>query len=185
MFNTSLIYRLFKPLENENLITTYEVIVGGTNLPANLEKGAIIINPISSSVLGSQFKDLQNLEYFEEKGYALIKEYSLIKNTYQVDVYKVNASNLNYIEAEAEALKLREWLKSLEVIEYLKENKAEILPCYSNIAFTNELYNNKFTNRASFDFEIANIVKINEITKVANKIILEKNIILQGELTNG
>ena len=48
MFSSENLYNLFKPLNNENLITEYEVIIGGTLLTANLDKGALIVNLINS-----------------------------------------------------------------------------------------------------------------------------------------
>ena len=86
MFSSENLYNLFKPLNNENLITEYEVIIGGTLLTANLDKGALIVNLINSQNITSQFKDFKNLIVEDDKGY--IKEYSYLQNTYQVDLYK-------------------------------------------------------------------------------------------------
>lgn len=187
MFSTENLYNLFKPKDKEDLITNYQIVIGGTVLPADLENGCIILNPILSEVVTNQYKDLQNLitPLIEPLDYAFINESSIIKLTYQVDVYKVNAPSLMYIEAEREAIKLREWLKSFETIEYLESLNSQILPCYSPISFSSELYNKKFANRATFDFEIITLTNIQEKTAVADKIIIENQIILQGEKTNG
>ena len=64
MFSSENLYNLFKPLNNENLITEYEVIIGGTLLTANLDKGALIVNLINSQNITSQFKDFKNLILF-------------------------------------------------------------------------------------------------------------------------
>ena len=100
MFSSENLYNLFKPLNNENLITEYEVIIGGTLLTANLDKGALIVNLINSQNITSQFKDFKNLIVEDDKGY--IKEYSYLQNTYQVDLYKVNSLEVSYIEVEKE-----------------------------------------------------------------------------------
>ena len=183
MFSTEHLYTLFKPYGKTNLITEYEVVIGGTNLTANLDKGAIILTPLFSNVMGSQFKDLKNIvtHLKEPVEDGFIREFSLIKHTYQVDIYKVNSPNVFYIEAEREALKIREWLKSYEVMEYLAKLNCEILPCYSTINFTSELYNKKFTNRAFFDFEIISLIEIQEKTQIANKAKIENILTLDYE----
>lgn len=183
MFSTEHLYNLFKPHDNSSLITEYEVVIGGTNLTANLDKGAIVLTPLFSNVMGSQFKDLKNIvtNLNEPVENGFIREYSLIKHTYQVDIYKVNSPNVFYIEAEREALKIREWLKSYEVMEYLAELNCEVLPCYSTINFTSELYNKKFTNRAFFDFEIISLIEIQEETKIADKAKIENILTLDYE----
>lgn len=180
MFNSENLYNLFKPKGNENLITNYQVVIGGTNLPADLENGSIILSPLLSETLGSQYKDLKNLitPLIEPLDYAFINETSLIKLVYQVDIYKINAYNLMYIEAEREAIKLKEWLKSYETMEYLKSLKSQILPCYSKISFSSELFNKKFANRATFDFEIITLAEIQEKTAIADKIIIDNQNIL-------
>ncbi|ALW15612.1 hypothetical protein [Campylobacter jejuni] len=182
MFSTENLYRLFKPLNNENLITNYEVIIGGTNLPANLVKGSIILTPLLSENLSSQYKDLKNLIVPKsiDINQGIISEYSVIQNTYQVDIYKVNAPNLNYIEVEREAIKIREWLKSYETIEYLETLNSQILPNYSVISFSSEQYNKLFANRATFEFQILTLVKINESVNLIDKFKIE-NIILNKE----
>lgn len=184
MFSTEHLYKLFKPYDNANLITEYEVIIGGTNLTANLDKGAIILTPLFSNVMGSQFKDLKNIVTKSDEENGFIREFSLIKHTYQVDIYKVNSTNISYIEAEREALKIREWLKSYEVMEYLAKLNCEILPCYSIINFTSELYNKKFTNRAFFDFEIISLIEIQEKTKIVDKAKIENILTLDYERSN-
>ena len=182
MFSTQDLYKLFKPESDENLITKYQVIIGGTIMPADLDNGTLIISPISSEVVTSQYKDFQNAiipndENNEKLNYALINETSLIKLTYQVDIYKVNSPNLAYIEVEREALKLREWLKSLQTIEYLTSLYSQILPCYSPISFGSELYNKKFANRATFEFEIITLANIQEKTGIIDKITLKETIL--------
>ena len=187
MFSSANLYNLFKPEKNPDLITDYDVIIGGTLLTANFDKGAIILNLISSNNVTSQYKDFLNPivskkenEDGEIIAEASIKEYSYIQSNYQIDIYKVNPANVNYIETEIVALKIREWLKSLETIEYLKTLHATILPCYSNISYTSELYNKKFVNRAFFDFSIISIANIEEAVDAIEKVLITENLIYGG-----
>lgn len=180
MFSSANLYNLFKPKDKEDLITSYDVVVGGTLLTANLDKGCIVLNLINSENVTSQYKDFKNLFVNDDKSEAYIKEYSYIKSAYQCDIYKVNSPNATCIEAELEALKIREWLKSFETIEYLQGLNATILPCYSNINYTSELLNKKFVNRAFFDFQIISIVEIKEGVGLIERAFIEKSLIIGG-----
>lgn len=181
MFSSSDIYGLFKPEQIPDLITSYEVVIGGTILPAKLKKGVILVTPLFSKVITSQYNDLQNLEYNAESDTYSIKQSSYIENTYQVDLYKINDKNALVIQVEIEAYKVREWLKSYGVSEYLANLKAAILPIYDNIRFSSELLNKELVNRASFEMKIISIVEISEITEVADKAKIENiNIFLGG-----
>ncbi|WP_291952725.1 hypothetical protein [Campylobacter sp.] len=175
MFSSENLFKLFKPLNNENLITNYDVIIGGTNLTANLEKGSIVLTPILSEVVTSQFKDYKKIStpLILNNNLGNLEESSLIQNTYQVDIYKVNAPNLNYIEVEKEAIKIREWLKSYEVVEYLEKLNSQILPCYSQISFSCEQYNKLFANRATFEFKIITLESIIESVNLFEKVEIE------------
>lgn len=176
MFNSKHLYRLFKPRYNEELITKYEVIIGGTILPADLVKGAIVITLLSSNSVTSQVKDFKKLRRYNED-YGLLNEYSIIQNDYQVDIYKVNDCNVNFIQVEREAIKIKEWLKSLEVINYLERLKSQILPCYSVIRYSSDLYNELFVNRAIFDISIITRVKIIEKTELLKDVKIESKFI--------
>lgn len=169
MFSSSYIYGLFKPESNQDLITSYEVVIGGTILPAKLKTGVILVTPLFSKAVTSQYNDLQSLEYDGDTDTYSIKQSSYIENTYQIDIYKINDKNAQVIQAEVEAYKLREWLKSYEVSEYLAKLKADILPIYDNIRFSSELLNKELVNRASFEMKIISRVEISEITEVADK----------------
>lgn len=173
MFSSSYIYGLFKPETNPNLITSYEVVIGGTILPAKLKSGVILVTPLFSKAVTSQYNDLQSLEYNAETDTYAINQSSYIENTYQLDIYKINDKNAQVIQAEVEAYKLREWLKSYEVSEYLAELKADILPIYDNIRFNSELLNKELVNRASFEMKIISRVEISENTQVADKAKIE------------
>lgn len=173
MFNSSYIYKLFKPENSPNLITSYEVVIGGTILPAKLKSGVILVTPLFSKAVTSQYNDLQSLKYDDETDTYSINQSSYIENTYQLDIYKINDKNAQVIQAEVEAYKLREWLKSYEVSEYLAELKADILPIYDNIRFSSELLNKELVNRASFEMKIISRVEISENTQVADKAKIE------------
>lgn len=181
MFSSSHIYGLFKPEQTPDLITSYEVVIGGTILPAKLKKGVILVTPLFSKAITSQYNDLQSLEYNAESDTYSINQSSYIENTYQVDLYKINDKNALVIQAEIEAYKLREWLKSYGVSEYLANLEATILPIYDNIRLSSELLNKELVNRASFEMKIISIVEISEITEVADKAKIENiNIFLGG-----
>lgn len=182
MFSSSYIYGLFKPENNQDLITSYEVVIGGTILPAKLKSGVILVTPLFSKAVTSQYNDLQSLEYDDETDTYSINQSSYIENTYQLDIYKINDKNAQVIQAEVEAYKLREWLKSYEVSEYLAKLKADILPIYDNIRFSSELLNKELVNRASFEMKIISRVEISEITEVADKATIKEINILQGDL---
>lgn len=180
MFSSSRIYGLFKPEQIPDLITSYEVVIGGTILPAKLKKGVILVTPLFSKVITSQYNDLQSLEYKAESDTYSIKQSSYIENTYQVDLYKINDKNAQVIQVEIEAYKVREWLKSYEVSEYLANLEATILPIYDNIRFSSELLNKELVNRASFEMKIISIVEISEITEVADKAKIENITLFLG-----
>lgn len=180
MFSSENLYQIFKPFQNENLITKYDVVIGGTNLTADLNKGCIILTPISSVPLTSSYKTYAHLNRIEDLDLYEIKEDSFIKNTYQIDIYKINKANIKGIEVEGEAYKIREWLKSYYVEDYLKAFNSEILPCYDLIAFSSDLYNNKFANRANFSFEIVTRAGVTENTDYVTKIRLDNMLYLDN-----
>ena len=78
-----------------------------------------------------------------------------------------------------EAFKIREWLKSYTINEYLDSINANILPFYGEIRFSSEFLNKDLVNRASFDISIISKIEIKEPTKVANKALIIDNHILQ------
>ena len=134
LFSSSNLYNLLKPESNPELITSYEVVIGGTALPANMEKGVIIIHPLSSRPVSSQFKDFNTiLEPVTEGEPYKIPEMSALQLDYQCDIYKINDLNALEIQAEVEAHKIREWLSGMESTEYLAGLKAQILPIYSQL----------------------------------------------------
>lgn len=179
MFDSSKIYKMLKPDSNPDLITSLPVFIGGTTAVPDLINGAIIVHLINNKPVTSQYKNMQDINLDKEKGS------SKVELTYQLDVYKQNGKNVKYIEVEREIIKIQEWLKSFEVQEYLQTLDAEILPNYSLIRhIPNVEHNSTFTNRASFDFVIISNNSIFEKVTIIDKIVFDKTIILQGELTN-
>lgn len=182
LFSSSNLYDLLKPESNPELITNYEVVIGGTALPANMEKGVIIIHPLSSRPVSSQFKDFNTiLEPTAEDEPYKIPEMSALQLDYQCDIYKINDLNALEIQAEVEAHKIREWLCGMESTEYLAGLKAQILPIYSQLRFSSELLpTQQFANRVSFDFSILSTKIIQEWVNVVDKAIIKKTLILKG-----
>lgn len=176
MFNSSNIYQMF--FKNGVLVTDYEILIGGTTLSANFKKGAIIITPINQKSLTSFDYNFKELVKIDDDNYN-IKGSELLELTYQVDIYKINDENYIGIQAEEEVIKIRKWLKSFEVSEYLKTlNNTQILPNYSQVRQTSEYINNNLVNRASFDFKIITINEQLEQVETFNKITLDNVLIL-------
>lgn len=174
MFELSHLYHLFKPENNENQITSLDFVMGGTQYAPDFVKGVVLCNVVSSEVETSNTKTLHKID--DEN--LQIKEASFVRYTLQLDIYKQNGKNSLEIEAFSEALRLREWLHSYYVEDYLSKKNAEILQNFSIIQTTSELIENKLINRAFFDFAIVSKVEIIENDKSL------KNIVLVGENIN-
>ena len=181
LFSSSNLYNLLKPESNPELITSYEVVIGGTALPANMEKGVIIIHPLSSRPVSSQFKDFDTiLEPTAEGEPYKIAEMSALQLDYQCDIYKINDLNALEIQAETEAHKIREWLSGMQCTEYLAGLKAQMLPIYTPLRFSSELLpTQQFANRVSFDFSILSMKIIKEWVNVIDEVV-KKTLILKG-----
>ena len=181
LFSSSDLYNLLKPESNPELITSYEVVIGGTALPANMEKGVIIIHPLSSRPISSQFKDFNTiLEPTAEGEPYKIAEMSALQLDYQCDIYKINDLNALEIQAEIEAHKIREWLSGMQCTEYLAGLKAQMLPIYTPLRFSSELLpTQQFANRVSFDFSILSTKIIKEWVNVIDEVV-KKTLILKG-----
>lgn len=173
MFNSEHLYNLFKPKQNPDLITKYNVIIGGGGIAADFNQGVIVLNLLNSFAVSSNIRRYESLSenvFMQDKEhYSKINEFSYIQNDYQCDIYKKNARNISYIECEKEALKIRQWLNSFETYEYLAALDSEILPCYSNVGYSNEMVENKLAQRATFDFSIITKVVISENVGVVDK----------------
>ena len=173
MFTSANIYKMFKPDSSPDIITEYQVFIGGTKYSPNLASGVVMIRPLSTKDMTSQFKNMTDIADDKEMGK------SIIGITYQVDIYKENSKTATSIEVEAEAIKIKEWLKSFEIQEYLEGLDSEILPNYSSIRmFPNEEINKAFINRAGFDFTIITNSEIFESVDIIDKIIFDNEIII-------
>lgn len=173
MFNSEYLYHLFKPKNNPELITPFEVVIGGGGIAANFEKGVVVLNLLSSMAASSnirRFNDLEKNGFLQGKEhYSKVTEFSYIQSDFQCDIYKKNARNILFVECEKEALKIRQWLNSFEAYEYLAKLDSEILPVYSNLQYSNEMIENKLVQRATFDFSIISRVIITESVGVVDK----------------
>ena len=94
MFSSENLYKMFKPDSNPTLITNYDIYIGGTTLPIDYSKGAIMIYNLNAIDVTSQFKDMLKPIVADSKE----KGKSIIQINYQVDIYKKNAKNLKYGE---------------------------------------------------------------------------------------
>lgn len=151
MLTINKLYHLFKPLDNEDFITEYPLIIGGGGGALDLVKGGWILSPLRSKVLNTgDYKPLT------QKSEMLNSELTdLIEIDYQLDFF---ISPLNKELALAhfkEAEKMRTYLKSIDAIMYLRALKAEILPCIKEIRYFSEYGENKtLINRAILEFSI-------------------------------
>ncbi len=157
MFEMRNLYELFKPSENPDLITSYEVVIGNIRYSAPFVKGVIVLSLVNSQVLTSSSKN-----FVLDGEDVSVNETSYIQQNFQLDIYKQNDENATEIQAFSEAFKLQEWLKGFYVREYLQGYESEILPNYANINFTAEMADGVLINRAFFDFSIVSKVSINE-----------------------
>lgn len=170
MFNTALLYEIVTKH------TPYDVIIGGSDLPANLDKGCVIITLINSQVLTQSYKDFSKITTQEDT--HTIQSTTRVQNNYQLDLYRCNPRNLEYIDVEIQAQTLREYLKSFDVQDYMKSIQAEILPTISQINFLTDFNDQKkLVNRAFFEvsvlFDVTNIQDVSIFDKITieNKLI--------------
>lgn len=171
MFSEAMIYEALRPH------TAFDIVIGGAGLTANFDKGCIIINPLNSIPITRSDRNFRDLKFNQGKGY--ITQSSLIKSTYQLDFYKVNPANTQYIHAYIEAQRIQEMLKSMDVSEIFKANNVEILPSFGAINYLTEFNEQKrLVNRAFFDFEVIYQVEIVQEVKTFDKIIIDKNTII-------
>lgn len=172
MFSEAVLYEALSPH------TDFDIVIGGAGLTANFDKGCIIVNPLNSVPITRSDRDFKNLTITPE-GTGYITQSSLIKATYQLDIYKVNPSNTQYIHAYTEAQRMQEILKSMDVSDILKANNAEILPSFGVINYLTEFNEQKrLVNRAFFDFEVIYQVEITQEVKTFDKILIDNNTII-------
>ena len=163
MFNTALLYEIVSKQ------TPYDVIIGGSDLPANFDKGCVIITLINSQVLTQSYKDFSKIT--TQGDTHTIQSITRVQNNYQLDLYRCNPRNLEYSDVEIQAQGLREYLKSYDVADYMQTIQAEILPTISQISFLTDFNEQKkLVNRAFFEvsivFDVINMQDVNIFDKI-------------------
>lgn len=169
------LYKMIKPTSNPNLYTPYPLIIGATGTIKDFNKGVWIINLLSSEMLT---KKNIILEKIDEK--YVETQRSIIETSYQLDFYKSfdNKTDTEFV-VQNEAVRMREWLNSFEVAQYLKEIGGEMLPAIGSINFTFELSDTKsMLSRASFDFSIVSWQEVKNEAKVAENATINKGVAL-------
>lgn len=169
------LYHLFKPLNDENRLTEFPLIIGGGGGALDIVKGGWILSPLRSQVLNKG--DYEN--YTLKQDDAINSELTqIIKIDYQLDFF-INPSDkekavIHFKEAE----KMRTFLNSLDCIQYLKELDAEILPSLKEIKYFSEFAEQKiFVNRAIIEFSIISKSVYNQSFYKIDKIDINNQII--------
>ena len=169
----SLFYDILKP------ISDFEIVVGGTNLPIDFDNGTILITPLFSSVITRSDKNFKDIIARGDKHYII--QSSKLKETYQIDFYKVNPQNETSIIAYDVAKRVQEYLKSYDVSEYLKRFDVEILPNFEVVSYTNDFTEQKkLVNRAFFEFSVYFYENILQEIKIFDKIVVNNHILRGG-----
>ena len=169
----SLFYDILKP------ISDFEIVVGGTNLPIDFDKGTMLITPLYSNVVTRSDKNFKDIIARGDKHY--IMQSSKLKETYQIDFYKVNPQNETSIIAYDVAKRVQEYLKSYDISEYLREHNVEILPNFEVISYTNDFTEQKkLVNRAFFEFSVYFYQNILQEVNIFDKITAENKYIIEG-----
>lgn len=146
------LYHLFKPLNNENFITEYPLIIGSGGGALNSVKGGWILSPLRSKILNKG--DYNAFIKIDDN--TLNSELTdTIQTDYQLDFFIAPLSKEKAIMHFKEAEKMRTYLKSIDCVLYLKALKAEILPCLGEIRYFSEFETEKILiNRAILEFSI-------------------------------
>jgi hypothetical protein len=170
MFNTTLLHEIIAKK------THYDVIIGGSTLPADFEKGCVIINLINSTPLTQSFKDFSSIQTKDNT--STIKSTNLVRNNYQLDLYRINPRNFEYLDIEVQAQRLREYLNSYDVADYMEKIGADILPVTSQITFLSEFNEQKkLINRAFFEIAVVFTIQGEQNINIFDKITLENKLI--------
>ena len=169
MFNTTFLHEIIAKK------TPYDVIIGGSYLPADFEKGCVIINLINSQAITQSFKDFSKIETKDNT--STIKSTNLVKNNYQLDLYRSNPRNFEYLDIEVQAQRLREYLNSYDVADYMAKIGADILPVTSQITFLSEFNEQKkLINRAFFEIAVVFTIQGEQNTNIFDKITIENKL---------
>lgn len=170
MFNTALLHEIIAKK------TPYDVIIGGSYLPADFDKGCVIITLINSQALTQSYKDFSKIKTQDDM--RAIQSITRLQNNYQFDLYRCNPRNLEYIDVEIQAQRLREYLKSYDVADYMEKIGAEILPAISQITFLTDFNEQKkLINRAFFEVSIIFDITNKQDVNIFDKIALENTLI--------
>mgnify|MGYP006923041772 CR=1 FL=1 len=86
MFSSSNIYKLFKPEQEPNLITDYEMIIDGTAVTANSHKGVILVNVLSSKAVTSKYNDTTKLNHEAKTDVYSISQSSDIETKNKIEI---------------------------------------------------------------------------------------------------
>lgn len=173
-----ILYDLISP------ISDYNIIIGGTILPANMYKGTVIITFINAKPLTRADNDFKHI--IEQGELKLSAQSSIVQCNYQLDVYKINPANADYIHAHSEAFKIREYLQSQKASELLKENATQIFPLITPLNFLNDFTDAKeLVNRAYFEFSLISEYKLMQDVRIFDKIQLNQNLIIGGTNERG
>lgn len=180
MLTIDMLYHLFKPLNNENFITEFPLIIGGGGGALDIVKGGWILSPLRSQVLNKG--DYKPLFKQDDKLYSKLTD--LIQTDYQLDFF-INPSDkekavIHFKEAE----RMRTYLKSIDCIMYLRALKAEILPSIKEIKYFSEFAEQKiFVNRAILEFSIiSNSIYSQEFKEFDNARIIKNYLTDNGTL---
>lgn len=143
-------YDFFKPDGNENKVTSYPLIIGGTGTIDNLNEGVWVVNLISGKILTRSYSDIT------KQGESYIQtQHTKYQTTYQLDFYKAFASTDTSFVIQDEVIKMREYLNSSDASLYLANKNCEVLPVLSTGIISHDLNKaKKMINRATLEFDI-------------------------------
>lgn len=166
MLTIDKLYHLFKPLDNENAITAYPLIIGGGGGTLDLIKGGWIISPLRTKPLNEGIYD--KLKLTDNGAEKTLKR--LIQTDYQIDFFISPINKEKSTDLFNEVWRIFTYLKSINAILYLREFEAEILPINGNIQYFSEFGENKhLVNRAMFEFSIISKAEYTQDFKVFDK----------------
>lgn len=155
------LYGLFKPVNNENKITAYPLIIGGGGGSLDMVQGGWILSPLRSYPLSKS--TYSGFTTTETSGILNSALSSIIRTDYQLDFYikpKTKATALAYFD---EGERMREYLKSIDAIMYLRKLNAEIIPALKEVRYFSEYGEQKLLyNRAILEFSIVSESSYNQ-----------------------
>lgn len=166
MLTIDKLYHLFKPLDDENQITEYPLIIGGGGGALDLIQGGWIISPLRTKPLNEGVYD--DLQINDSEATKTLKR--LIQTDYQIDFFIAPLNKDKSVDFFNEVWRIFTFLKSHNAILYLRDLDAEILPINGNIQYFSEFGENKhLVNRAMFEFSIISKTEYLQDFKVFDK----------------